>query len=37
LAGGVFFRRRFGGMTGDTLGAAIAVTEALCLVVSSAR
>lgn len=31
------FRRRFGGMTGDTLGAAIAATELVCLVVASTR
>jgi adenosylcobinamide-GDP ribazoletransferase len=29
-------RRRFGGVTGDTLGAAVAVTEAVCLVVACA-
>jgi adenosylcobinamide-GDP ribazoletransferase len=32
-----FLRRRLGGMTGDALGAAIALTEVACLVVSSAR
>jgi adenosylcobinamide-GDP ribazoletransferase len=31
----VLYRRRFGGVTGDTLGAAIAVTEAACLVVAA--
>jgi cobalamin synthase len=35
-AASLFFRIRFGGMTGDTLGAAIAVTEAALLVVGAA-
>jgi len=35
IAATTLFRLRFGGMTGDTLGAAIAVTEAACLVVVS--
>jgi adenosylcobinamide-GDP ribazoletransferase len=33
----VFSRRRFAGVTGDTLGAAIAIAEAACLVAACAR
>jgi adenosylcobinamide-GDP ribazoletransferase len=37
VAVAAFSRRRFGGATGDTLGAAVAVTEAACLVVACTR
>jgi adenosylcobinamide-GDP ribazoletransferase len=35
VAASLFFRLRFGGMTGDTLGAAIAVSEAALLVIAT--
>jgi adenosylcobinamide-GDP ribazoletransferase len=37
VAVAAFSRRRFGGATGDSLGAAVAVTEAACLVVACTR
>jgi adenosylcobinamide-GDP ribazoletransferase len=37
IASAAFSSRRFGGITGDTLGASIVLTEAICLIVASAR